>query len=108
MNLHAEVGGRLVPLRDCAWALHAACGCVRGLLVTTGYETEELAWRGFFRGSRERAKAKRDGYRFKLILVEQVRTEIRLEYDCPHRPKPMPELDPAKMGALFGPQGAAP
>jgi hypothetical protein len=87
MALAAEIDGQYVPLAKCDWVKFAPCGCPTGVCIASYAPTEEQAWKEFYEYARDRAKARRDGYRLELMSHERYSREVypRMKAGCSHR-----------------------
>ena len=89
--LHAEVGGKLVPLADCDWVLWQPCGCMQAIAVASApghvVATEEDAWRQFYDRAASRKVARKGGMRVELITHERWKRELMEPFGkpCPHK-----------------------
>ena len=85
-DLMVQVDEQMVPLKDCAWSMWAACGCLVAIsLAVAGgrvHATEEQAHKNHSPRKRDRDKEIRDGYRWELITMARYRSEIGAKWEC--------------------------
>jgi hypothetical protein len=91
--LYAGIGGKLVPLADCDWALWKPCGCLSAVAVACLPQagqmvaTEEAAWKEFYDRAAQRKQAAKAGMRVELITHERWKRELMEPFGkpCPHK-----------------------
>jgi hypothetical protein len=87
---YGEIDGQRVAMDGCDWVLWAECGCPYGVCTGGDHPTEEDAWKGFYDGWRDIARALRKGHRLELMTHERYCREVsdQMRARCQHQAAP--------------------
>jgi hypothetical protein len=68
--------GMPVPLTECDWVLLRRCGCPQGVAVARAFRTEDSAWKAFYDGWKQIAKALQRGEHLELMPHSRYSTDV--------------------------------